>query len=144
MVTKAYKFPNSHYIGFERLWKELDKMSNQPDSNAKPYPPYNIVKHSDTQYTIEMALAGYKKEDLTVVVDDGNLIISDEARSSADEEHVEYLHRGISRKKFTRSFKLAEHEHVVVDTAEFLDGLLYIDLKVEVPENKRPRNITIR
>jgi len=100
------------------------------------------VKHSESTYTIELALAGYKADDLHVEVKEGILVITGDNGSTVDTEEVrEYLHRGISRKKFTRTFRLSEH--VVVDGADFVDGLLVIDLRVVIPEEKRPRSIPI-
>jgi molecular chaperone IbpA len=104
----------------------------------KLYPPHNVVKKDDINFSIELALAGYNKEQLTVEVKDGILVVSGGKEGDSERE---YLHRGISAKKFTRTFRLSEH--VVVDGADFIDGLLVIDLRVEVPEEKRPRLIPI-
>jgi molecular chaperone IbpA len=140
MVTKAFTFPRSHFIGFDHVWNEIERLADVADN--KLYPPHNVVKHSESTYTIELALAGYKKEDLHVEVKEGILVITGDNRSTVDTEEVrEYLHRGISGKKFTRTFRLSEH--VVVDGADFVDGLLVIDLKVVIPEEKRPRTIPI-
>ena len=140
MVTKAFTFPRSHFIGFDHVWNEIERLADVADN--KLYPPHNVVKHSRTSYTIELALAGYRKEDLDIKVKEGILIISGGGGSEADTESPrEYLHRGISGKKFTRTFRLSEH--VVVDGADFVNGLLVIDLKVIIPDEKRPRNIPI-
>lgn len=140
MVSKAFSFPRSHFIGFDHVWTEIERLSEMADN--KLYPPHNVVKHTDTTYTIELALAGYKKTDLEVEVKEGILVVTGDNRSTVDtEETREYLHRGISGKKFTRTFRLSEH--VVVDGADFVDGLLVIDLRVELPEEKRPRTIQI-
>jgi molecular chaperone IbpA len=140
MVTKTFTFPRSHFIGFDHVWSEIERLSEVADN--KLYPPHNVVKHSESMYTIELALAGYRKEDLTVEVKDGILVVSGDNRSPIETESTrEYLHRGISGKKFTRTFRLSEH--VVVDGADFIDGLLVIDLKVVIPEEKRPRFISI-
>ena len=140
MVTKAFTFPRSHFIGFDHVWNEIERLADVADN--KLYPPHNVVKHSESTYTIELALAGYKKEDLQVELKEGILVITGDNRSTVDtEEGREYLHRGISGKKFTRTFRLSEH--VVVDGADFVDGLLVIDLQVVIPEEKRPRNIPI-
>ena len=140
MVTKAFTFPRSHFIGFDHVWNEIERLADVADN--KLYPTHNVVKHSESTYTIELALAGYKKEDLQVEVKEGILVITGDNRSTVDtEEGREYLHRGISGKKFTRTFRLSEF--VVVDGADFVDGLLVIDLKVVIPEEKRPRTIPI-
>ena len=140
MVTKAFTFPRSHFIGFDHVWSEIERLSEMSDN--KLYPPHNVVKHDESTFSIELALAGYSRDNLEIEVKEGNalLVISGDNRVSEDEDR-EYLHRGISGKKFTRTFRLSEH--VVVDGADFMDGLLVINLRVEVPEEKRPRKISI-
>jgi molecular chaperone IbpA len=141
VATKAFSFPRSHFIGFDHVWSEIERLSEMADN--KLYPPHNVVKHDETNFSIELALAGYSKDSLTIEVKDGILVVSGDGRRSEDGEvEREYLHRGISAKKFTRTFRLSEH--VVVDGADFIDGLLVIDLRVEVPEEKRPRKIDIK
>jgi molecular chaperone IbpA len=135
MVSKAFSFPRSHFIGFDHVWSEIERLSDMADN--KLYPPHNVVKHDESTFTIELALAGYSKDDLKVEVKEGILVIAGE---KAGEER-EYLHRGISSKKFTRTFRLSEH--VVVSGADFVDGLLVVDLKLEIPEEKLPRDIPI-
>ena len=137
VATKAFSFPRSHFIGFDHVWSEIERLSEMADN--KLYPPHNVVKKDETHFSIELALAGYNKEQLTVEVKDGILIVA--GGKGDGEVEREYLHRGISAKKFTRTFRLSEH--VVVDGADFIDGLLVIDLRVEVPEEKRPRAIPI-
>ena len=137
VATKAFSFPRSHFIGFDHVWSEIERLSEMADN--KLYPPHNVVKKDETNFSIELALAGYSKDQLTVEVKDGILVVA--GGKSDGESEREYLHRGISAKKFTRTFRLSEH--VVVDGADFIDGLLVIDLRVEVPEEKRPRTIPI-
>ena len=137
VATKAFSFPRSHFIGFDHVWSEIERLSEMADN--KLYPPHNVVKKDETHFSIELALAGYNKEQLTVEVKDGILVVA--GGKGDGEVEREYLHRGISAKKFTRTFRLSEH--VVVDGADFIDGLLVINLRVEVPEEKRPRAIPI-
>lgn len=136
MVTKAFTFPRSHFIGFDHVWSEIERLSEMTDN--KVYPPHNVVKHDEENFSVELALAGYAKEDLIVEVRDGILLVASDTKPESDRE---YLHKGISQKKFRRTFRLSEH--VVVDGADFKDGLLVIDLRVQLPEEKRPRTITI-
>lgn len=137
VATKAFSFPRSHFIGFDHVWSEIERLSEMADN--KLYPPHNVVKKDETHFSIELALAGYSQDQLTVEVKDGILVVA--GGKGDGEVEREYLHRGISAKKFTRTFRLSEH--VVVDGADFIDGLLVIDLRVEVPEEKRPRAIPI-
>lgn len=139
MVSKAFSFPRSHFIGFDHVWSEIERLSEMADN--KLYPPHNVVKHTETQVSVELALAGYSKDDLTVEAQDGILVVRGNVRPTLQAEVREYLHRGISAKKFSRTFRLSEH--VVVDGANFKDGLLVIDLRLEIPEEKRPRTIEI-
>ena len=137
MVSKAFSFPRSHFIGFDHVWNEIERLSDMADN--KLYPPHNVVKHTESQFSVELALAGYTAEDLNVEVKEGILVVTGD--KAGDTVEREYLHRGISAKKFSRTFRLSEH--VVVDGADFKDGLLVIDLRVEIPEEKRPRIIPI-
>lgn len=139
MVSKAFSFPRSHFIGFDHVWSEIERLSDMADN--KLYPPHNVVKHTETQFSVELALAGYSRDDITVEVKEGILVVTGGKPTEKEETEREYLHRGISAKKFTRTFRLSEH--VVVDGADFKDGLLVIDLRVEIPEEKRPRVIPI-
>jgi len=134
VTTKHFTFPTSSFIGFDHLWDEITKLQTVGDNS---YPRHNVVKHSDTEYSIELALAGYGKNEIEVELKEGILIIKGEPAGDG----VEYLDKGISTKRFTRTFRLSEH--VVVDGADFKNGLLVIDLKVEIPEEKRPRKIQI-
>lgn len=134
MVSKSFTFPYSNFIGFDHLWNEIERVSTANDAT---FPRHNVVKYSDNEFAIELALAGYKKDNLSIEMKDGNLTVS----GDGDNVQREYLHKGISSKKFTRTFRLAEH--IIVDSADFVDGVLTIFLRLEVPEEKRPRTIPI-
>jgi len=135
-TSKVFSFPHSRFIGFGQVWNEIEKLSSI--ANEKGFPRHNVIKHSDTKLTIELALAGYKGENIHIESRPGLLIVTGD--SGIDES--EYLYKGITTKKFTETFRLAEH--VVVDGADFVNGLLVIDLRVELPEAQRPRSIQIR
>jgi molecular chaperone IbpA len=139
MVTtrsKVFSFPHSRFIGFDHVWDEIERLT-AAGANEKGFPRHNIIKYSDTDYAMEFALGGYKKKDLNIESKPGVLIIS----GNPEEDAKEYLHKGITTKKFVETFRLADH--VVVDGAEFVNGLLVIKLKVELPEEQRPRKIEI-
>jgi len=141
MVTtrsKVFSFPHSRFIGFDHVWDEIEKLT-AVGANEKGFPRHNIVKYSDEEYAMEFALGGYKKKDLEIESKPGVLII----RGNPEEETGKtYLHKGITTKKFVETFRLADH--VVVDGAEFVNGLLVIKLRVELPEEQRPRKIEIK
>lgn len=135
MVDRTFTFPSSNFIGFDHLWSELDSLSRDSANN---FPRHNIVRVSETKYLIELALAGYSREDLDIEVKEGHLIITGEPVTV---DNRDYLHKGITSRRFKRTFRLAEH--VVVVAADLFDGMLTIDLRVELPEEKRPKKIAI-
>lgn len=130
----TYTYPRSNFIGLDRIWDELTRT---PDVN-NTFPKYNIIRHEDMKYTIELALAGYTEDQIMIEVKDRVLFVSGE---SADDADVNYVHKGVSTRKFAQKFRLAEY--VVVDSAEFVNGMLKINLFVDVPEEMKPRQIPI-
>lgn len=119
--------------------REFEKMISLGTHTA--YPPYNLVKKSDSKFQLEFALAGFQKKDIEIILEGNMLIIKGTATDEAIESDV-YLHRGIGMRKFTRQFQLPEH--VVVDAAEMENGILVIALSRLVPEEKKPKQITIK
>ena len=119
-------------VGFDRIFDQLSTYG-QNMSQSTGFPPYNIVKHTDFEFSIEMALAGLSKEDIEVKVSDGTITV----KSVWDEkaENAEVLHRGISHKKFTRNFTIADDIEVKGATLE--NGLLEIQLERIVPDSKK-------
>ncbi len=124
-------------VGFDHLWKLLETALELPENGG--YPPYNIEKLSDERYRIVMAVAGFRPEDLEVVTEPNLLTVRGRRR---EEGEVEYLHRGIAARAFERRFQLADY--VKVRDARLENGLLVIELEREMPEELRPRRITIR
>jgi len=127
-------FPHSSFVGFDHMLNELDNVVRHANDH---YPPHNIIKTTETDYLIELAVAGFDKDELDIVVKDRTLSITGEHKSKGRE----YVHRGISTKKFKRTFRLSEH--VQVHGADFKNGILSIDLRYVVPQEMRPRNIKI-
>ena len=117
---------------FDRLFGEVEK-----SETSSVFPPYNIRKDEENFYTIEMAVAGFSKEDLEAELKDGELTV----RSKPDQEEVEYLHRGIAKRAFSRSFTLSDD--VVIKGADLVNGMLTINLERVVPEEKKARMIEI-
>ena len=128
-------------VGFDRIF---DNMFNyvEHQTQSTGYPPYNIVRDGD-KFQIEMALAGVKMEDLDIEVAE-NVMTIKHAPVELDENNFagEILHRGISRRKFTRKFTL--NDDIVVQDAKLENGMLFIELERIVPEEKKPRKITIK
>lgn len=132
-------FPRGSFIGFEDLFKQMEGASVQQNNF---YPPHNIIKYSDTNYAIELAVAGFTEEDLEIECEKNILSIKCKTTSDDATKEKEYIHRGISQKKFTRSFTLAEH--IVVSGAELKNGILKIELELVIPEDLKPRKIEIQ
>lgn len=124
-------FPR-HFVGFDSLLNELEL--RHEDTN---YPPYNIIKQGNNRYAIEIAVAGFSKDDIEITNEDRDLIV----KASKEQKDAEYLHKGISTKSFERNFRLAEHVQVV--GADLSDGMLSIELEVVLPDEKRPKRIEI-
>lgn len=123
-------------IGFDQLFQEFDAIQKE---NANVYPPHNVVKLTEDSYVIELAVAGFADSELDIETIENSLVITGE-KSEKDER--EYSHKGISARKFTRRFTLAEH--VVVSGASLQNGILAISLERQVPEEKKPRKIIIK
>jgi molecular chaperone IbpA len=132
-------FKDPFFIGIDR---ELDRFRHASEVAAKQsYPPYNLVRIDDDNYTLTLAVAGFAKQEIDISVENSTLTVTGEAISE-DEDDIEYLHKGIAMRKFTRTFALGEYMEVV--SAEINNGLLYISIRREVPEEKKPKQITIK
>lgn len=125
-------------VGFDRMADVMDRAMTA-DVAAPTYPPYNIEKTGEDAYRISIAVAGFAADDLNVEVRDGAVIVS--ARKADEDVSRTFLHRGIGTRAFERKFTLADH--VRVDGASHLDGMLHIDLVREIPEALKPRRIEI-
>ncbi len=125
-------------VGFDRVFDQLNNYV-QHNQASTGFPPYNIRKEGEYNYVVEMALAGFGKEDIQVEVADGVLSIRSVKENPEDESVV---HRGISFRRFERKFTLADD--LVVNSANLENGMLYIDLERVVPEEKKPRLIEVK
>ena len=124
-------------VGFDRIFDNFEsRFANQINQN---YPPYNIIKTGDNSYTVEIAVAGFTTDEITVEVDQDQLIVS--GRKSEQETESAYLHRGLAYRDFERRYTLAEHMEVI--KAETKNGLLMIEIERKVPEALLPRKIEV-
>jgi molecular chaperone IbpA len=123
-------------IGFDRIPGLLSHAMERPESG---YPPYNIEKTGENAYRVTMAVAGFSADELNITVQEGVLTVT--GKAAKDEEPKQFLHRGIARRAFERRFELADH--IQVNGANLVNGLLHIDLVREVPEAMKPRTIQI-
>lgn len=131
----TYSFPTSSFVGFERMFDELSRTATTSANNSN-YPPHNIVKIDEDNYLIEIAVAGFKKEDIDIQLKDSILTVK-----GKKEDARTYTHKGISSREFARTFTLGEY--VQVNGANLEDGILAIQLERVVPEEERPRVIEI-
>ena len=139
MVNTAFTLDpsriNTYSIGFDRMF---DNLMNVP--TASTYPPYNIVKNEDDKFTLEIAVAGFSKDEIEIEFKESILKIESKSRPEGDDEK-EYLYKGISNKRFIKSFTLSYD--VVVNGADMKDGILKIDMERIIPEEKKPQLIQI-
>ena len=119
----------------------FDHIFNTPLNNSN-YPPHNIVKYSDSKYAIEVAVAGFSKDEITVEVDQDQLVVRGTQATTDEETSKEYLHRGLASRDFEQSYTLAEY--MEVKDAEVKDGMLIISIERIVPEALQPRQIKIK
>ncbi len=123
-------------VGFDRLASLLETAAAD---GATGYPPYNIERTDENAYRIDVAVAGFRPEELNVEVKENLLTVT--GKKAANDDARRYLHRGLAERNFERKFQLADY--VIVQDANLADGLLSISLKRELPEALKPRTIAI-
>jgi molecular chaperone IbpA len=144
LTLRSFDIPAIHKfgIGFDNMFDELMRVSAQQGNTN--YPPYDIVQINDDEYMISVAVAGFGHDNLSVTKDKKVLIIEGKhSRDTVDNEDAtaKYLHKGISERNFRREFQLADH--VEISNAHLELGILNIHLKREVPEDAKPKTISI-
>ena len=122
-------------IGFDRYFEDLERMSNISQTN---YPPYNVVKEDDEHFSVELAVAGFSKKDVSITKEKNVLVIE----GKVEDESKDFVHKGLASRAFKRSFTLADD--VKVGGAELKDGLLTIACERIVPEYKKKKLIEIK
>jgi len=138
LTLRSLDIPSIHKfaVGFDNMFDDLLRTS-QANTN---YPPYNIVKHGDDNFAIELAVAGFKDGEINIQVERNQLTVKGEQAVDLDTQ-VEYLHRGISARSFARTWTLADHVEVAGAKSE--NGILTISLERKVPEEQKPKSIAI-
>jgi molecular chaperone IbpA len=127
------------FIGWDSTIKEIEKLGERMVKNSGNFPPYNVVKVNEDTYLIEFAVAGFTKKDIKVSQEKNALILEG---SIEEDDAKEYLHKGIATRSFTRVIALAEY--VDVESAEFENGILTVELIRNLPKEERPRQINIK
>jgi molecular chaperone IbpA len=126
-------------VGFDRLFDMLENSSfGQSQEN---YPPFDLIKEGDNQYRIELAVAGFRPEELDITAQENVLIVSGRKKEEPEDRGSNYIYRGIATRSFERRFALADH--VQVKSADMKDGMVSIALVREIPEAMKPRKISI-
>jgi molecular chaperone IbpA len=128
---------NRALIGFDRIFNDFENRFQHSTTN---YPPYNVIKHDENSFEIEVAVAGFDREDITVEVDQNQLVIK--GQRTKDDDASKYVYRGLAARDFERSFTLAEH--IIVGDAELTNGILRVKLTRIIPEALKPRLIAIK
>jgi len=123
-------------IGFDRLFDLLE--NSGLGQGSETYPPFDLIQVDNNHYRINLAVAGFGREDIDITAQQNQLIVTGK---KADDDKVDYIHRGIANRQFERRFGLADF--IKVTDADLRDGLLSIDLVREIPEAMRPRKINI-
>ena len=126
-------------VGFDRLF---DMLENSSASQAQEnYPPFDLIKLGDNEYRIELAVAGFKPDEIDITAQQNVLIVSGRKSEEGEQTSSDYIYRGIATRSFERRFALADH--INVKAADMKDGLLAIDLVREIPESMKPKKINI-
>jgi molecular chaperone IbpA len=139
MSTQLRAIDPAALAAMSRALVGFDQVFNARLNNSN-YPPHNIVKYSDSEYAIEVAVAGFSKDEITVEVDQDQLIVRGIQITVDDSK--EYLHRGLASRDFEQNYTLAEY--MEVKDAEVANGMLIIKIERIVPESLKPRRIFIK
>ena len=121
-------------IGFDRYFEDLERMSNKSQTN---YPPYNVVKEDDEHFSVELAVAGFSKKDVSITKEKNVLVIE----GKVEDESKDFVHKGLASRAFKRSFTLADD--VEISGASLKDGILVVSLERVIPEEDKPVSIKI-
>lgn len=132
-----FKDMDKYFVGFDDQWNRMTKLHDEFARNVPNYPPYNIYKSDENKYTIELAVAGFGKQDIELQLEGDHLII----KGSLKDDTQSFLYKGIATRAFTRSFVI--DDNVVINGASLMNGMLKVFLERIIPEHKKPRKIEI-
>lgn len=149
-VNHKFKDFERFFVGFDPIMKKISDAAEQTVKLAQNYPPYNIKKIDENKYTIEMAVAGFGKQDIEVELANSKLIVKGNVKSGEEAEKdskgewtwPQFLYQGLAMRPFTRQFTLADN--VEIHNAELVNGILKIVLEAIVPEEKKPVKIEVK
>ena len=135
-----FKDFDKFYVGFDDQFNRLSKIHDDLTKNIPNYPPYNIKKVGDNTYVVEIAVAGFARQDIEIELANNTMVIK--GNTSTDEDDNNFLFKGIANRNFTRSFTL--DEQIEVKDAEMLNGMLKVFLERIIPEHKKPKKIEVK
>ena len=137
--AKLFDMPtvDKFFVGYEPMIKRMEEAHAALSKTIPNYPPYNIIKVDDNKYVIEMAVAGFGKQNLDIEINDGTLVISGMSNQSEED----YIYKGIADRSFTRKFSIADT--VEIKNADLINGMLKIWLENIIPESKKPKKVEI-
>ena len=134
----GFKDFDKFFVGFDDTYSRLAKMHDDLTKSIPNYPPYNIRKTSDNTYVIELAVAGFGKQEIDITLDDNKLVISGNTKDDGDN----FLFKGIANRAFTRAFAL--DDHIEIQDAALVNGMLKIALERIIPEHRKPKKIEVK
>lgn len=138
MHPEFYRFS----VGFGPLFKVMSEFDLPDATIGNKYPPHNIVIIDDESFLIEIALAGFGRDEIEITHHNNDLLITGQKQKQGDDEKTRYIYHGIASRSFTKSFTTAEH--VKITGAAFEDGILSIAVELQVPEDLKPKKIKIK
>ena len=127
------------FVGFDNLFNELESISTQKQNS---FPAHDILRISEDEYEITLALSGFNKNYISIDVHDGVLTIKGNGGTEVQNDKLQYLYKGIAKRSFEQKFRL--EQYVDVKDAKLSNGLLTISLLREIPEERKPRQITLK
>ena len=139
----AYKDFDKFFVGFDDQFNRLSRLSEDLSKSSNAFPYYNIIKTDEDKYTIEIACAGFGQQDIEIELKENTLVIKGNVKNEGDQNSLfpTYLFKGIANRSFTRTFAL--DDHIEIQGAELLNGILKVFLERFIPEHKKPKKIPI-
>ena len=125
-------------VGFDRLF---DMLENNGFSTGENYPPFDLIRTGENDYRIELAVAGFKPDEIDITAQQNVLTVTGRKKDETEDRGTDYVYRGIATRSFERRFALADH--IQVKGADLKDGLLSVELVREIPESMKPKKIAI-
>ena len=138
LLPTMFKDFDKFFIGFDNTYNHLAKLHDDVTKYVPNYPPYNIKKVEDNKYIVELAVAGFAKQDIEITFEDGKLTV----KGSTQDDGENFIFRGIANRAFTRTFAL--DDQIEIRDAEMFNGMLKIFLERIVPEHKKPKKIEVK